>query len=120
MNLAHSPNTCSMTELCGLYANTEDEFQKNLQNLITEANSKSRKCIYACMHKYTQDRFQKILKDAGFVFIGRYPGNSESWVHLWVYGLEVPKPVLAAKPKAAAKKLTLRNTLSRVRKPIQK
>jgi hypothetical protein len=100
MNLTNSPNTCSMTELSGIYAETAEAFATHVKALIKQAHDNSRKMIIANMHEETSERFGKELKAAGFVFVGRYKGNSAPWVYTWMHGLEdVPKPVVLKKKR---------------------
>lgn len=101
MNLVHSPNTCSMTELAGIYADSLKEFKTVLAQCVKAARDASRKMIVANMLKDRHEQFGLTLKAAGFRFIGTYYGNSNCDVYTWVYGIEAPPEVV--KPKLIRK-----------------
>ena len=101
MHLTDSPNTCSMTELSGIYADTTEQFETSLKKLLVQAANNSRRMVIANMHEETSERFGKFLKAAGFQFIGRYKGNSAPWVYTWMHGLEARKKLTARiKPRS--------------------
>lgn len=110
MNLINSSNTCSMTELCSLYADTSEDFKAKLDTLLAQAADNNRKMIIANLNPEQHKSYGPGLKAAGFVHVGKYYGNSNAYVQVWMHGLS---PMPRVKPLLKRSRAILKKALSR-------
>jgi hypothetical protein len=105
MELFHSENTCSITEIGGIGDCSAEDFDAEIKKLLAEAAGMSKRLVYINMHDWAHEKFGATLKANKFVFIGKYAGNSAPFVFMWVHGLVNPKPAPAARLKAIVRKV---------------
>lgn len=91
MRLQPSQNTCSMSELCEIYGRSLQEFNVSLLALLEEAEEDSARMIIANLAPDQHKRYGRALRAAGFRNVGKYWGNSNSYVQVWIHGLAKPR-----------------------------
>jgi hypothetical protein len=111
MELFNSPNTCSMTEMGEIGELEIDTFDTLVKGCLSAAKDSSRKMIVTNIHDWAHEKYGKTLQANGFVFVGKYKGNSAPFVFTWIHGLIAPKPAPVARLKAIVRK---------VRKPLSR
>lgn len=109
MHLTANGNTCSQIELCSIGPTLNGVFSEELKQCLMEAKNGSRKSVIANLVAHQNDSYGEQMIEAGFRLVGRYYGNSNAWVYVYIHGLEAPA---AKKPKIGIRKL-VRKAISR-------
>jgi hypothetical protein len=108
MELRHSSNTCSQTELCRVYVSEEEDFEAALKAQIAQAKRDGRKSIVANLRTQQHKEYGAQMKRAGFQNVGNYYGNSNDTVYVWIYGLRKAPARVMTKAARAVKRAIAR------------
>jgi hypothetical protein len=88
MRLDYAASTCSMAEVVDL-GTWQSTLTDELARLVKEANEANRKILITNVGQSQRNKqLLAALKKNKFKRVGRYPGNSDSFVHVYIRGLK--------------------------------